>query len=73
MPAAIVYDTEHIVSFIDHRTMDTVSNFYKSMYHSQAIDKTEQEKLYLRILIITDYISGMTDNYAKQLYRELFV
>ncbi|HIQ92962.1 MAG TPA: hypothetical protein IAB24_06995, partial [Candidatus Copromonas avistercoris] len=25
------------------------------------------------ILMITDYISGMTDNYAKKLYRELFV
>ena len=28
--------------------------------------------MYLRILMITDYISGMTDNYAKKLYQDLF-
>lgn len=73
MPAAITYDTEEEVTFIDCRIMDTVSNFYKSMYRSEAKGKSEQEKLYLRILMITDYISGMTDNYAKRLYQELFV
>lgn len=73
MRAAIVYDTDMKMTFIEQRTIDTVSSFYKSMYHAQAHGKTEQEKLYLRILMITDYISGMTDNYAKRLYRELFV
>lgn len=73
MPAAITYDTEEEVTFIDCRIMDTVSDFYKSMYHSEARGKSEQEKLYLRILMITDYISGMTDNYAKRLYQELFI
>lgn len=73
MPAAIVYDTEEDITFIEKRTIDTVSNFYKSMYHSEADGKSEQDKLYLRILMITDYISGMTDNYAKKLYQELFV
>lgn len=73
MPAAIVYDTEAKVSFIECRIMDTVSDFYKSMYYKEAKGKSEQEKLYLRILMITDYISGMTDNYAKRLYQELFV
>lgn len=67
MPAAIIYDTEETITFIEHRIMDTVSDFYKSMYHSKAKGKNEQEKLYLRILMITDYISGMTDNYAKRL------
>lgn len=28
-------------------------------------------KLYLRLLLVTDYISGMTDSYAKTLYQEL--
>ena len=27
--------------------------------------------LYLRFLMVTDYISGMTDSFAKNLYREL--
>lgn len=73
MPAAVVYDTGIPITFIEERTIDTVSEFYKSMYHSEAQGKDEWEKLYLRILMITDYISGMTDNYAKRLYQELFV
>ena len=73
MPAAIVYSTEEETTFIEKRTIDTVSEFYKSMYHSESYGKSEQDKLYLRILMITDYISGMTDNYAKKLYRELFI
>lgn len=72
MPAALVYDTEENATFIEQRTIDTVSEFYKSMYHSEAYKRNEQEKLYLRILMITDYISGMTDSYAKRLYQELF-
>lgn len=72
MPAALVYDTQETISFIDRRTIDTVSEFYKSMYRSESAGKGEEEKLYLRILMITDFISGMTDNYAKRLYQELF-
>ena len=72
MPAAIGYDTNGKSSYIDRRIMDTVSEFYKSMYRNQSVGKSEDEKLYLRILMITDYISGMTDNYAKRLYEELF-
>lgn len=73
MPAAILYDTQAPMTFIQQRTMDTVSNFYKSMYHAQGKDASEEDRLYLRILMITDYISGMTDNYAQRLYRELYV
>ena len=43
------------------------------MYTRQATGKSEQDKLYLRILMITDYISGMTDSYAKRLYQQLNV
>ena len=33
--------------------------------------KTEEEKLYLRLLLVTDYVCGMTDSYAKRLYQEM--
>lgn len=72
VPAALIYDTNENITFIEQRTMDTVSGFYKSMYQSESVGKNDDEKLYLRILMITDYISGMTDNYAKRLYQELF-
>lgn len=73
LPAALLYDTDEPMTFIQRRTMDTVSSFYKSMYHAQAENASPADRLYLRILMITDYISGMTDNYAKRLYRELNV
>ena len=72
LPAALLYDTDKKMSFIERRTMDTVSGFYKSMYYAQAHTASPEDKLYLRILMITDFISGMTDNYAKRLYQELF-
>ena len=72
MPAAIKYDTDDKMTFIECRIIDTVSDFYKSMYRKEAAGKSEADKLYLRILMITDFISGMTDNYAKKLYQELF-
>lgn len=72
MPAAVKYDTEEPLTFIERRTMDIISGFYKSMYHSEAAGKSRRERLYLRILMITDYISGMTDSYARRLYKELF-
>ena len=72
MPAAIKFDTNEKMTFIECRIIDTVSDFYKSMYRTESAGKSEAEKLYLRILMITDFISGMTDNYAKKMYQELF-
>ena len=72
MPAAVKYDTEEPQTFIQQRTMDIISGFYKSMYHAEAAGKSGRERLYLRILMVTDYISGMTDSYARRLYKELF-
>lgn len=72
MPAAVVYDSGLPVSFIEDRTMDTVSEFYKSIYRSEAEGRSEGDRLFLRLLMITDYISGMTDSYARRLYQELF-
>ena len=48
-----------------------ISNNYKRAYHYHSEGKSEIEKLYLRLLLVTDYICGMTDSYAKRLYQEL--
>ena len=39
------------------------------VYHIKTDD--ENYNLYLRFLMVTDFISGMTDSYAKNLYQEL--
>ncbi len=69
--AAIVYDTEEKMSAVQIKLMGLVSDNYMSIYKHFSKDKSKEEKLYLRLLLVTDYICGMTDNYAKALYQEL--
>lgn len=69
--AAINYDTDTPLSAIEERLMAIVSDNYKYAYQKYSSGCTKQEKLYLRLLLITDFICGMTDNYAKTLYQHL--
>lgn len=69
--AVLYYDTDVKLNDIDKRVVSFISENYKSAYHKQAESKDENEKLYLRLLLVTDYICGMTDSYAKRLYQEL--
>ena len=69
--AVLYYDTDEKLNEIDKRVVSFISENYKSAYHKQAEGKDEAEKLYLRLLLVTDYICGMTDSYAKRLYQEL--
>jgi dGTPase len=50
--------------------MNIFPDNYKNDY-KMARTGDEVTDLYLRLLMVTDYISGMTDSYAKTLYREL--
>ena len=43
----------------------------KRLNSYQAEGKSEAEKLYLRLLLVTDYVCGMTDSYAKRLYQDM--
>ena len=69
--AVLYYDTDVKLNDIDKRVVSFISENYKRAYHKQAEGKDENEKLYLRLLLVTDYICGMTDSYAKRLYQEL--
>lgn len=69
--AAVKYDTEQSLSSLEHRLISFISDNYKSAYHYHSKGKGEVEKLYLRLLLVTDYICGMTDSYAKRLYQEM--
>lgn len=40
-------------------------------HYNKTKNEDEGHDLYLRLLMVTDYISGMTDSYARNLYREL--
>ncbi|SHJ40549.1 dGTPase [Hespellia stercorisuis DSM 15480] len=69
--AAIHYDAGEKMDSIDLRIVSLISDNYKKAYRHQAEGKSEAEKIYLRLLLVTDYVCGMTDSYAKRLYQEL--
>ena len=70
--AVIKYDDkEEKPGTLDIRMISFISSNYKDAYHYQAQGKPDEERLYLRLLLVTDYICGMTDSYAKRLYQEL--
>ncbi len=71
VPAAIHYDSKEKQEMLEQKVMSLISDNYLQCYHRSAEGKSEQEKLYLRLLLVTDFISGMTDSYAKNLYQEL--
>lgn len=65
-----INDSEYKPSKADKKTIDLISENYKEDYfHAKTED--EYYNLYLRFLMVTDYISGMTDSYAKNLYQEI--
>lgn len=69
--AVLYYDTEKKLNSIDSRVVTFISDNYKRAYQNQANGKSEAEKLYLRLLLVTDYVCGMTDSFAKRLYQEM--
>lgn len=68
--AAINFDSEYEMSIIDKKVMSVVSENYIKAYKVYSKDKDESEKLYLRLMLVCDFICGMTDSYAKRLYQE---
>lgn len=54
----------------DKKLIEIISENYKDDYRHAKTDD-EAINLYLRFLMVTDFISGMTDSYAKNLYKEL--
>ncbi|HHX36841.1 MAG TPA: dNTP triphosphohydrolase, partial [Clostridiaceae bacterium] len=71
IPACIEWDTDHPQSSLEPRLMAIISDNYRSNYYRRSEGKDEIEKLYLRLLLVTDYICGMTDSFAKQMYRNM--
>ncbi|MCF0133736.1 MAG: deoxyguanosinetriphosphate triphosphohydrolase [Blautia sp.] len=72
VPAILYYDTDLELNMMEKKLVRLISENYRQIYHLYARKcKSEAERLYLRILLVTDFISGMTDTYAKDLYQKL--
>lgn len=68
------YDTpdwKEKATAVDTKLVGLISSSYKQIYRIHAGKADDNEKLYLRLILATDYVSGMTDSYARRLYREL--
>lgn len=74
VPAVVRFDGNGEMTPEDKKVLTLIPSNYINDYHDAI--KTDKivdgkELLYRRILIATDYISSMTDGYAKNLYRKL--
>ena len=58
-------------SSVDKKMVGIISSSFVQNYKFFSQGCSEQEKLYLRLLLATDFVSCMTDSYAKRLYQEL--
>ncbi len=52
------------------RQVPFISDNYVRAYLRWSDGCDEAEKLYLRIMLVTDYVCGMTDSYAKRVYQQ---
>jgi len=72
--ALMYYDTDlwkEKSTAVDQKMVGLISSSFMRTYKIYSDGCEEAEKLYLRLLLATDYVSGMTDGYAKRLYQEL--
>lgn len=65
-------DLNQVNNKLHKKIIMLISERYKEIYRDTIKNITsEEEKLYYRLLMVTDFISGMTDSYAQNLYQEL--
>ena len=57
-------------SSVDKKYLRVIPAAYLQDYGA-ARTGDEREDLYRRLLVVTDFLSGMTDSYARRLYREV--
>lgn len=70
--AVLYFDSENYkLDAIQEKYLALISKNHLSNYKKASDGKKDEEKIYDKLLLVADYVSGMTDGYAKRLYREL--
>lgn len=62
---------EKKISKSDKKYINIISQSLRDEY-MKTEPKSESERLYNKFMMVIDFISGMTDSYAKTLYQELY-
>ncbi len=68
--AALSWGTEK-EKMTDKKLISVISENYVKICKMQCEGADEAHEAYYRLMLVTDYVCGMTDNFARQLYREL--
>ncbi len=71
VPAVLEYQGDAPVGLMTDKFMSIISENYKHVFSETVRGLSETEKVYYRLLLVTDSISGMTDSHARDLYAEL--
>lgn len=73
VPAVVHLDDKKQMTVQDKKAITLIPENYINDYRKVEAEgkRSEKELLYHRILIATDFISGMTDGYARDLYRRI--
>ncbi len=69
--AVIYYDTDTELCSRDRGLVTMIGEKYKRVYRRCSRDKDEIEKLYLRLVMVIDYICDMSDKNLKNIYKKL--
>lgn len=68
--AALRFETEQ-ETIHDEKMISVISENYLKICRSACENADERTQAYNRLMLVTDYICGMTDGYARELYREI--
>lgn len=74
VPAVIRFDSDERMTIQDKKVITLISpNYIDDYFKTKKSDHitNDGDLLYQRIMIAIDFISGMTDGYAKTLYRKM--
>ncbi len=55
----------------DSKMISVISENYLKICRMECEGRSEAEQAYHRLMLVTDYICGMTDGFARELYREI--
>lgn len=68
--AALRFETSR-QRITDSKLISVISENYLKICRMECEGKSEAEQAYHRLMLVTDYICGMTDGFARELYREI--
>ena len=58
-------------ALLEEKYLSLIPENYRQVYLRSAEHASHTDQMYLRVLMATDSVSGMTDSYARNLYMEL--